>query len=55
MGRAAVHSSKVVTWDEALNSDFAFFPDIDRLSDDTPPPLRADAQGRVYPSSSCLE
>ncbi|GMQ80559.1 MAG: Gfo/Idh/MocA family oxidoreductase [Planctomycetia bacterium] len=48
MGRAAIHSGKTVTWDEAVASDFQFCPDIDRMDYDTPPPLQADAEGR-YP------
>jgi predicted dehydrogenase len=48
MGRAAVHSGKVLTWDEAMASNFQFCPSIDQLTDDSPPPIQADAQGR-YP------
>jgi hypothetical protein len=28
MGRAAVHSGKIITWDEMYNSKFQFLPDI---------------------------
>ena len=48
MGRAAVHSGKMVTWDEAMASNFQFCPNIDRLNEESPPPVQADAQGR-YP------
>ncbi len=48
MGRAAVHSGKIITWEEALASNFQFCPNIESLTDDSPPPVRADAQGR-YP------
>jgi predicted dehydrogenase len=48
MGRAAAHSGKVITWDEAMASNFRFCPNIDRLTDDSDPPIQADAQGR-YP------
>jgi predicted dehydrogenase len=48
MGRAAVHSGKVVTWEEALASNFQFCSNTDQLTDDSPPPVRADEQGR-YP------
>jgi predicted dehydrogenase len=48
MGRAAVHSGKLITWDEALASNFQFCPNIDALDYNTPPPVQADAQGR-YP------
>ena len=48
MGRAAVHSGKLITWDEAMASQFQFCADIDALDYDTPPPVQADDQGR-YP------
>lgn len=48
MGRAAVHMGKVVTWDEMMNSNFQFCPNIDQLNEDSPPPAVADAEGR-YP------
>ncbi|MBM3858738.1 MAG: Gfo/Idh/MocA family oxidoreductase [Verrucomicrobia bacterium] len=48
MGRAAVHMGKVVTWDEAMASDFQFCPNIDNLTNDSPPPVQADANG-FYP------
>ena len=48
MGRAAVHSGKVITWDEAMASNFQFCPNLDSLTEDSPPPVQADAQGR-YP------
>jgi predicted dehydrogenase len=48
MGRAAVHSGKIVTWEEAMASNFQFCPNIDSLTEDSPPPVQADAQG-FYP------
>jgi predicted dehydrogenase len=48
MGRAAVHMGRVVTWDEMISSTFQFCPNIDSLTPDSPPPVKADAQGR-YP------
>ena len=48
MGRAAVHMGKVVTWDEAMKSTFQFCPNIDKLTADSEPPIKADAEGR-YP------
>jgi len=48
MGRAAVHSGQVITWDQAMRSNFQFCPTIDAMSESTPPPVKADAQGR-YP------
>ncbi len=49
MGRAAVHSGQVITRDEALASNFQFCPNIDTLTETSPPPVRADAQGRYAP------
>jgi predicted dehydrogenase len=48
MGRAAIHSGRIITWDEAMASDFQFCPDIDEMSYDSPPPLQPDEEGR-YP------
>ncbi len=48
MGRAAVHSGKVVTWDEVMASNFQFCPNVDELTFDSPAPVAADAQGH-YP------
>jgi predicted dehydrogenase len=48
MGRAAVHSGKIITWDEAMASNFQFCPGIDHMTEDTPPPIQPDAEGR-YP------
>ena len=48
MGRAAVHTGKIVTWDEVTSSDFKFCPNVDELTSDSPVPVQADAQGR-YP------
>ncbi|NLX94596.1 MAG: hypothetical protein GXY83_00320, partial [Rhodopirellula sp.] len=48
LGRAAVHTGRVVTWNEALASNFEFCPNIEKMNDDTAPPLLPDAQGR-YP------
>jgi predicted dehydrogenase len=48
MARAAVHSGKLITWDEAMASNFQFCPNIDQLTDDSPSPIQADAQGH-YP------
>jgi predicted dehydrogenase len=48
MGRAAVHSGKIITWDEATASNFRFCPNVAALNNDSPAPVRADANGR-YP------
>jgi predicted dehydrogenase len=49
MGRAAVHTGKVITWDEALASDFQFCPNVGSLTAASPAPVQADAAGR-YPA-----
>jgi len=48
MGRAAVHSGKIITWDKALASKFQFCSNIAALDWDTPAPVQADSAGR-YP------
>jgi hypothetical protein len=48
MGRAAVHSGKIITWDEVANSNFQFCANVDALTADSPAPVQADADGR-YP------
>jgi hypothetical protein len=48
MGRAAVHTGRVITWEEMTASKFKFCPDVAGLTADSPAPTRADKQGR-YP------
>jgi len=49
MGRAAVHSGKIITWDEAMASKFQFCPNVSSLTADSPAPVHADSLGR-YPA-----
>ncbi|HOX58612.1 MAG TPA: gfo/Idh/MocA family oxidoreductase [Candidatus Paceibacterota bacterium] len=49
MGRAAVHTGQVITWDQMMASNFQFCPNIDQLTADSQPPIHPDAQGR-YPT-----
>ncbi|MCL5098823.1 MAG: gfo/Idh/MocA family oxidoreductase [Candidatus Omnitrophica bacterium] len=49
MGRAAVHSGKIITWEEAMASNFQFCDHVDQLTADSPAPVTADAQG-CYPA-----
>jgi len=49
MGRAAVHLGSVVTWEQMLASDFQFCSNVDELTESSPAPVQADAQGR-YPA-----
>jgi predicted dehydrogenase len=45
MGRAAAHTNQVVTWDEITSSKFQFCDYVDDLTYDSPPPVKADAEG----------
>jgi hypothetical protein len=48
MGRMAAHTAQVVTYDDILNCEHEFAPDVDKLTLDGPAPLIADADGK-YP------
>jgi predicted dehydrogenase len=49
MGRAAAHIGQEVTFDQMLNSQHAFSPDADKLTDkNSPSPLKSDEKG-MYP------
>ncbi len=48
MGRMAAHTGQVITYDEMLNCDHEFAPDVDKLTLDGPAPLQAGADGK-YP------
>ena len=45
MGRAAVHTGKIITWDEAMASKFRFCPNVAGLTNDSPAPVRAERPG----------
>jgi predicted dehydrogenase len=49
MGRAAIHSGKIITWDQAMASDFKFCNNVAQLTEQSPAPVQADQQGR-YPA-----
>ncbi len=49
MGRAAVHMGRTITWDEAMASNFQWFPGKDTMTHSTESPLKSDAEGR-YPA-----
>jgi predicted dehydrogenase len=49
MGRMATHTGQYVTWDQALNCDFQFVRDIDKMTFDTPAPIHEGPDG-VYPA-----
>jgi predicted dehydrogenase len=46
MGRAACHLGQTVTWDEMMASRFQFCDYLDKLDENSPPPVKADADGR---------
>ena len=48
MGRAAVHSGQMVTWEDAMASNFQWFPEIEELDENGTPPIKANEAGR-YP------
>jgi len=48
MGRMAAHTGQVVTWDDILNCEHEFAPDVDKLTMDSPAPLLPGADGK-YP------
>jgi predicted dehydrogenase len=48
MGRMAAHVGRTVTFEEMLNSDHEYAPNVDKLTLDGPAPLMPDANGK-YP------
>ena len=48
MGRMAAHTAQEITWDDMLNSPHEYAPNADKFTNDTTPPVTADANGR-YP------
>jgi predicted dehydrogenase len=48
MGRAAAHMGRTITWQEMVDSTFAFSPIVDQLQFGGPAPVQPDAQGQ-YP------
>lgn len=48
MGRMAAHTGRVITFEEMLNCDHEFAPDLDKLTMDSPAPLAKNSQGK-YP------
>ena len=48
MGRMAAHTGQEVTYDDILNGDHEFAPDVDKLTMESPAPLLAGPDGR-YP------
>ena len=48
MGRMAAHTGQIVTFDQMLNCEHEFAPDVDKLTMDGPAPVRLGADGK-YP------
>ena len=48
MGRMAAHTGQVITFDQMMNCDHEFAPDVDKLTMDGPAPLRLGPDGK-YP------
>jgi predicted dehydrogenase len=48
MGRMAAHTGRIITFDEILNCQHEFAPEADKLTMDSPPPLKLGADGK-YP------
>jgi len=48
MGRMSAHTGQIVSFDQALNCEHEFAPEVDKLTMDGPAPLRAGTDGK-YP------
>ncbi|MEY2428812.1 MAG: hypothetical protein QOJ40_1697 [Verrucomicrobiota bacterium] len=48
LGRMAAHTGQEVTYEEILNSDHEFAPDVDKLTMNSPAPVKAGPDGK-YP------
>ena len=48
MGRMAAHSGQEITFEQMLNHEHEYAPGLDKLTMDSPAPLRSDADGK-YP------
>ncbi len=50
MGRAACHTGKRVTWDDMMKSRYQFCDYLEKLTDNSPVPVKADENGQFpYP------
>src|SRR5262249_34530335 len=48
MGRMAAHTGRVITFDQMLNCEHESAPEVDKLTMDSPAPLKAGPDGK-YP------
>ena len=46
--RMAAHTAREITYDQMLNCPHEFAPGVDKLTMDSPPPLKSDSNGK-YP------
>jgi len=48
MGRMAAHTGQIVTWNDIMNSNHEFAPEVDKLTMTSPAPLQLQPDGK-YP------
>ncbi len=48
MGRMAAHTGQAITYEQMLNSDHEYAPDVDKMTADSPAPLKLGPDGK-YP------
>jgi len=48
MGRMAAHTGQIITYDQMLNCEHEFAPDVDKMTYESAPPVQPDANGK-YP------
>ena len=48
MGRMAAHTGQEITYEDMLNCEHEFAPDADKFTNDSPPPVKSDDNGK-YP------
>ena len=49
MGRMAAHTGQVITFDEMLNCEHEFAPDVDKLTTRTPAAAASRTPSGMYP------
>ncbi len=49
MGRMAAHTGQEITFDDMLNCEHEMAPDVEKFTNDSPPPVKAGADGK-YPA-----
>jgi len=50
MGRMAAHTGQVITFDDMLNCEHEMAPGVDKLTMDSPPPVKSGFRRQVIPS-----